>query len=224
MVRASEALTATLHIYYAWHQGHVKAARDDCYVLSYDESACGASAECTWHVSSGFCAPTAQALEQALYMDEAPLAAQKYHSLYFTECYEKADEASCVAVGAECEFTDNACANKPALWLAVVGDDACLDTPTDFTAAAQAWGTTLADARAAVGFEPGASTPSPTPTPTPIPTPSPTPTPTPTPTPPPISRRLRPPRPRRKTPPRNARTRLRNDAKPTPRRKRRRRR
>ena len=176
---ASEALTATLHIYYAWHQGHVKAARDDCYVLSYDESACGASAECTWHVSSGFCAPTAQALEQALYMDEAPLAAQKYHSLYFTECYEKADEASCVAVGAECEFTDNACANKPALWLAV-GDDACLDTPTDFTAAAQAWGTTIADARAAVGFEPRASTPSPTPTPTPIPTPTPSPTPTPT--------------------------------------------
>ena len=35
--------------------------------------------------------------------------------------------------------------NKPALWLAV-GDDACLDTPTDFTAAAQAWGTTSLDA------------------------------------------------------------------------------
>ena len=47
------------------------------------------------HVSSGFCAPTAQALEQALYMDGAPLAAQKYHSLYFHRRYEKADEASC---------------------------------------------------------------------------------------------------------------------------------
>ena len=174
---ASEQMAAKLHFYNFWHQGHLKAARNDCRVYQTDKSKCdaavGAGEACMWSPSSSFCEPTAVALEQALDWDDAPLAAQKYHSLYFTECQAKADAASCEAVGAGCEFVGGYCSNKAALWLAV-GDDACSDTATDFTAAAQAWGTTIAEARSAVDMtNPSAQTPDQNPDDTPAPTPTP---------------------------------------------------